>query len=126
MNPRQSILIVEDDNDLQHFLQDFFNEKGFVTGITHSGKQAIKLAKKSPPSLVILDLGLPDIHGELVCQQLKKNHPDVPVIILTANDDTESVVGTFGKGADDYINKPFNNDELWARAKAKLSLSEKE
>jgi DNA-binding response OmpR family regulator len=120
MKPSPHILIVEDDADLQTFLRGFFDEKGFATQVTHSGKEALSMAKKSPPSLVILDLGLPDMHGELVCQEMKKANPAVPIIILTANDDTQSVVGTFGKGADDYINKPFNNDELWARSSAKL------
>lgn len=121
MSQPQTILIVEDDVDLQNFLRDFFSQKGYDTIVTSSGKDAIRQAIKKPPALVILDLGLPDIHGELVCQQMKKAHPHVPVIILTANDDAQSVVGTFGKGADDYINKPFNNDELWARSSAKLN-----
>lgn len=123
MKTSHTLLIVEDDTDLQHFLREFFSKKGFEVHVTGLGKEAIKIAQQTPPSLIILDLGLPDMDGETVCLQLKNVDPSIPVIILSANDDTQSVVGTFGKGADDYINKPFNNDELWARVRAKLKVS---
>lgn len=123
MKTSHTLLIVEDDIDLQHFLREFFSKKGFEVHVTGLGKEAIKIAQQTLPSLIILDLGLPDMDGETVCLQLKKVDPSIPVIILSANDDTQSVVGTFGKGADDYINKPFNNDELWARVRAKLKVS---
>jgi DNA-binding response OmpR family regulator len=78
------------------------------------------MIKKSAPDIVILDLGLPDMTGESVCLEIRKNYPNLPVIILTAKDTVADVVAGLNLGADDYVTKPFVADELLARISARL------
>ena len=80
----------------------------------------MNLLNKQTPDLVILDLGLPKIAGESVLQEIKKTFSYLPVIILTARNNTQDVVNAFKLGADDYISKPFELEELVARVKVKL------
>lgn len=118
MNP--VIVVVEDDQDIREFLEEILQEQNFVVYTSEKGTQALKLVEKVQPNLVLLDLGLPDLNGEAVCSRIKKLFPTLPVIILTASEDTQDVVTSFDKGADDYVNKPFVNEELIARIKAHL------
>lgn len=114
------ILVVEDDQGLQNLLKEVLTEFGYATHIESDGSTALQYLKKEPPSLVILDLGLPTLGGETVCLEIRKKYPQLPVIILTARDTTSDVVRGFNLGADDYISKPFETDELIARIKARL------
>ncbi len=120
VNMSPVILVVEDDPDLQEFLRELLQQELFTVHTAAKGTTALQLVDKVQPNLVILDLGLPDLSGELVCANIKKNYPSMPVIILTASDNSRDVVSSFERGADDYINKPFKTDELLARIKAKL------
>lgn len=115
-----TILIVEDDEDIRKFLVETLRDLNYVTYQTDKGTHALEILEKIKPDLVILDLGLPDIDGESVCSKIKKMTPDLPVIILTASTDSSDLVNSFSKGADDYVKKPFNNEELIARIKAQL------
>lgn len=118
---KHSILLVEDDKDLQEVLRDFLLDYGFYVVTASDGVTALKEIKKLPPDLIILDLNLPIMGGETVCVEAKKMYPDVPIIILTAKDSTADVVrGLEDLGADDYIAKPFETEELLARIKARL------
>ncbi|MDZ4209905.1 MAG: response regulator transcription factor [Candidatus Curtissbacteria bacterium] len=114
------ILVVEDDKDLAEGLRELLLENGFLVEIASQGSQALKKVEASIPDLVILDLGLPDISGETVCQELKKYYPELPIIILTAKNTTADVVRGLNIGADDFMAKPFELDELLARIKARL------
>ena len=84
------------------------------------GVVALNIVEKTPPDLVLLDLGLPNMTGEAVCTQLKKHYPQIPVLILTARDSTSDIVSGLNIGADDYMTKPFDAEELLARIKARL------
>lgn len=116
----RNILAVEDDTDLREYLRELLADHGYAIQTASAGVEALNLIKKVEPDLVILDLGLPDIDGESVCSQLKKEHPELPVIILTAKDGASNVVRGLDLGADDYITKPFDGDVLLARIKARL------
>lgn len=116
----QNLLIVEDDTELISFLKEILSGNGYSITTTQEGSQALSLVKKIKPDLVLLDLGLPDVDGETISKQIKTEFPEIPVIILTAKDNTESVVRNLSLGADDYITKPFVTDELLARIKARL------
>lgn len=116
----RNLLVVEDDNDLREYLKELLSDHGYAVQVAPRGVEAIKIVKKTQPDLVVLDLGLPDIDGENVCSQLKKDHPDLPIIILTAKDGVPNIVKGLDLGADDYITKPFDGDELLARLKARL------
>lgn len=115
-----SILVVEDDNGLQKYLKELLLDNGYSVQTTSDGIAALNILKKTVPDLVILDLGLPNMSGETVCLEIRKNYPTLPVIILTAKDTISDIVQGLNLGADDYMTKPFVADELLARIKARL------
>lgn len=117
---QNNILVVEDNGDLQDFIRDLLIEHNFTVQSAANGVTALKYVEKSDPDLVVLDLGLPDISGETVCAEIRKKHPDLPIIILTAKGAVEDKVQGLNLGADDYMSKPFDGDELVARIKARL------
>lgn len=114
------VLVVEDDNDLRDYLKEVLLDNGYYVQVASNGAQALNLIKKYPPDLIVLDLGLPNMSGETVCSEVRKKHSDIIVIILTARDDTSDIVKGLNIGADDYMTKPFNTDELLARINARL------
>ncbi len=116
----QTILIIEDDHDLREFLVDLLLDNGFSVKTAEDGVEGLKQLKKSKPDLVLLDLNLPNIKGETVCTEIKKDFPEIPIIILTAKTTTPEIVYGLNLGADDYISKPFETDELLARIRARL------
>ncbi|HMK48601.1 MAG TPA: response regulator transcription factor [Thermodesulfovibrionales bacterium] len=113
------ILIVEDDAKISRIVKVYLEGAGYRVSTAESGRGAIELALKEMPSLVILDLMLPDMSGEQVCQEMKEIG-DFPVIMLTAKSSEEERVAGFGLGADDYVVKPFSPKELVARVRAVL------
>src|SRR3989344_3307980 len=115
-----NILVVEDDATIRECVKDILIDNNYIVEEAADGVSAIELLKKQPPDLVVLDLGLPNIAGESVLSEIKKTLPQVPVIILTAKNHTTDVVKGFQLGADDYISKPFEFEELLARIGAKL------
>lgn len=117
------LLIVEDDLGLQKYLKELLLDNGYSIQTASDGIAALNFIFKVPPDLVILDLGLPNMSGESVCEEIRKKHPDLPVIILTAKDNIAEIVQGLNLGADDYITKPFVADELLARIKARLRRS---
>ena len=118
------ILIVEDDLGLQEYVKELLLDNGYSAEVASDGISALNTLKKSQPDLVILDLGLPKIAGEAVIADIKKKYPDLPVVILTAKDESSDIVHGLNLGADDYITKPFVAEILLARIKARLRHSE--
>ncbi|MFZ5376826.1 MAG: response regulator transcription factor [Patescibacteria group bacterium] len=114
------VLVIEDDLTTRTYLERLLNDQGYVVRSTGKGAQALELLETFSPDLVLLDLQLPDIEGGSVCQQVKDLLPDVPVIMLTAKNSLHSKIEGFGLGADDYITKPFNSEELLVRIRARL------
>ncbi len=116
----QNILLVEDDKNIRDFVQQALIEAGFKVTSTPDGAQALNTIKEGNVDLVVLDLGIENISGETVCIEAKKAYPDLPIIILTAKNKAEDVVKGLGLGADDYVSKPFDFEELLARIKTRL------
>ena len=116
----KTILVVEDQEDLQTYLKEFLMENDYVVQVAGDGIAALAMIKKTKPDLVLLDLGLPNMSGESVCLEIRKNWPDLKVIILSARNDTQDIVKGLDLGADDYITKPFQLNELLARVRARL------
>ena len=114
------ILIVEDDKNISGYLEESLKEAGYRTKVTSDGAVALNYIKETPPDLILLDLGIESISGETVCTEVKKSFPDLPIIILTAKDSKKEIVHGLDLGADDYLPKPFDTDELLARIRARL------
>jgi len=113
------ILLVEDDTTIAKVVTAYLAEAGYRVSHHERGQEALEHAQKDRPALVLLDLSLPDIPGELVCQELKKLG-DIPVIMLTAKSSEEQRLIGFSLGADDYVVKPFSARELVFRVKNAL------
>lgn len=118
------ILIVEDEDDIRNFLKDYLVAEGFGVQAVSDGIEALNYLKNNDPDLVVLDLGLPKMSGESVVTDIRKKMPNLPVIILTARDSTSDVVKGLNLGADDYVTKPFEGEELLARIRARLRMNE--
>lgn len=112
------ILVIEDDSDISNMVCDLLEQNGYNTKPAYSGTEAL-MAFHNKIDLILLDLMLPGLSGELVLQEIRK-HSNIPVIGLSAKSDKESTINMLKSGADDYITKPFNNDELLARIEAQL------
>ncbi len=95
-------------------------DSGFNTRIVGDGPEAINVVNEQAPDLVLLDIGLPSMSGDVVCREIKKINPKLPIIMLTAQEGTSSVVNSFNQGADDYVTKPFVAEELLARIRSRL------
>jgi DNA-binding response OmpR family regulator len=113
------VLIVEDDDDIAQVLQRSLRLEGYETRIAADGEAALGAASDFVPDLVVLDLGLPKLDGMEVARRLRAAD-DVPILMLTARDALESRVEGLDAGADDYLVKPFERQELLARLRALL------
>ena len=119
---KEKILIVEDEKDILKMLDYNLKKEGFRTIDANDGKEALDLAKKEFPELILLDLMLPVMDGFDVCKELKRERKtaNIPIIMLTAKtQETDKIIG-LELGADDYVTKPFSPKELIARIKAVL------
>lgn len=115
-----TVLVIEDDEGIQTYLKEMLLDNGYNVLTASDGVSGLKIIKKSVPDLVLLDLGLPDMSGESVCGQIKKDFPDLQVIMLTARDTPHDMIQGLNLGADDYLTKPFVADVLLARIQARL------
>ena len=111
------ILLVDDDPNISHLVDLYLTKEGFEVSTAQRGDDALKAFKASPPNLMLLDVMLPGMDGWQVCREVRKVS-NIPVIMLTAKDETFDKVLGLELGADDYIVKPFEPKELVARIKA--------
>lgn len=118
-NKRDRVLVVDDDASLAEMLTIVLEGEGLATAVCRSGDQVMKVFTEFKPDVVLLDLMLPGLDGMKVCRQIREKSA-VPIIMLTAKTDTGDVVRGLEAGADDYITKPFKNQELVARVRARL------
>ncbi len=113
------VLVVEDDDAIAHVLQRSLRLEGYEVKIAGDGISALDMAQVFLPDLVILDLGLPRLDGIEVAKSLRRSD-DVPILVLTARDAVDARVEGLDSGADDYLVKPFDRQELLARLRALL------
>src|SRR5688500_2846292 len=117
--PRQTILVIDDEKDIQKLIQYNLEQEGYQLLFAKTGEEAFELARLKKPDLILLDLMLPGIDGLEVCRMLhgSKETRSIPIIMLTAkSSDTDQIVG-LELGASDYITKPFSVKVLQARVK---------
>jgi DNA-binding response OmpR family regulator len=113
------VLVVEDDDEIAQVLQRSLRLEGYEVRIALDGEQALAMHAEYVPDIVILDLGLPKVDGIEVARKVRGSD-DVPILMLTARDAVESRVEGLDSGADDYLVKPFERQELLARLRALL------
>ena len=114
-----TVLIVEDDTRIANWVKVYFERAGFVAEVAHDGESGLAQARDLAPDLIILDLMLPRLDGVELCRILRRES-DVPIIMLTAREaPAERIIG-LDSGADDYVVKPFDPQEVIARAEAVL------
>jgi DNA-binding response OmpR family regulator len=118
------VLLIEDDARIREIVERGLGSRGFVVTSAEDGKAGLDLARKLEVDVVLLDLMLPGLSGLEVLEGIRLAKPRLPVVALTALDDTRSKVAGLDAGADDYITKPFSLEELTARVRARLRSQE--
>ena len=116
----ETVLIIEDDAALSRGLKDNFAFQGYNVLLAADGEKGFSLAIDARPDLIVLDLMLPRMNGYEICRRLRREHLDVPVLMLTAKSEESDVVLGLELGADDYVKKPFSVREVLARAEVLL------
>ena len=118
----ETILLVDDERNIVDLARMYLEKDGFRVQSAADGAAALDMIGRAPPSLVVLDLMLPQVDGWEVCRRVRasQTHGDLPIIMLTARDDDVDKIVGLELGADDYLTKPFNPRELVARVKAIL------
>ncbi len=114
-----TVLIIEDDTRIANWVKVYFERAGFSPEVAHDGETGLALARDLAPDLIILDLMLPRLDGMELCRILRRES-DVPIIMLTAREAPTERISGLDSGADDYVVKPFDPDEVIARAQALL------
>jgi len=122
----QTVLIIEDDPTMLIGLKDNFEFKGYKVVTAADGEKGLKAALNARPDLIILDIMLPRINGYEICQLIREQKLDTPIIMLTAKGEESDIVLGLNLGADDYVTKPFSIKELLARAAAFLRRAKRE
>jgi len=119
----ERILIVEDEKSIARVLELELTYEGYETGVANTGAEGLIQFRENDWNLVLLDLMLPEIHGLDVLKRIRSSNPVIPVILLTAKSDVEDKVAGLDLGANDYVTKPFEIEELLARIRAMLRVA---
>lgn len=114
------IMIVDDDPNIRELVIALLQNNGFETCQAADGREALQKIINDNPDLAIIDIMMPNMDGFELCRHLRRYYEDMPVLMLTAKGELASKVRCFGLGADDYLTKPFEGDELVARVQALL------
>ncbi len=122
----KKILIVEDDQRIAENIKRGLEEKGYEATIAFDGRIGLKMALSIEFDLIMLDINLPEMNGYEVCKQIRLKNSQVPIIMLTALGETEDKIEGFEAGADDYLAKPFDFRELFARIQVFMKRSTNE
>ncbi|MDR2483756.1 MAG: response regulator transcription factor [Treponema sp.] len=119
MKEQERVLTVDDEPKILELVRSYLEINGFTALCAKNGREGMALFEQHPVSLILLDLMLPDVPGEEFCQKIRRTS-DVPIIMLTAKADEESIIRGLSIGADDYVCKPFSPRQLMARVQAAL------
>ncbi|OPF93595.1 response regulator transcription factor [Rhodopseudomonas palustris] len=114
------VLIIDDEPPIRKLLRMGLGSQGYEVIEASNGKLALQAMANTPPDLVVLDLGLPDLPGHELLRQIRARSESVPIVVLSSRGDEAGKVEALDLGADDYVTKPFGMDELLARLRAAL------
>src|SRR5512137_2233074 len=122
------ILVVEDDTDISNMLRIYFSSQGYDVVVTPRGGDALERCRQQLPHVIVLDIMLPDIDGYEVCSRMRTNlrTSHIPIIFLTQKDERSDKIAGLELGADDYITKPFDIEELKLRVTNAIARQERE
>ncbi|MBI4771182.1 MAG: response regulator [Chloroflexi bacterium] len=125
---KSRILVVEDDFDISNMLRIYFTGQGYEVTVAPRGGDALSLTRQNLPHLIVLDIMLPDMDGYTVCRELRTTTrtSHIPIIFLTQKDERSDKIAGLELGADDYITKPFDIEELKLRVQNAIARSERE
>jgi two-component system, OmpR family, alkaline phosphatase synthesis response regulator PhoP len=121
--PTPTILIADDEPSIVQLNRLYLTKEGYTVHAARDGQEALDLARRIKPDLIVLDLMMPRVDGWEVCRQLRRDGNPTPIIMLTAKDEDVDKIDGLEMGADDYVTKPFNPRELLARIKGILRRS---
>lgn len=116
------ILVVDDDEEILDLVRDTLENEDLLVSTAKTGDAALKMIEEEPPDLVVLDIMMPILNGDKVCQMVREKS-SVPIIMLSARGEMREKIKCLNLGADDYLTKPFGPEELMARIKALLRRS---
>ncbi len=116
----QKILVVEDNSDIHNLIKEILEKENYKIIDAYSGTEALMILEKEDVELILLDLMLPGINGEEIIKKIK----NIPIIVISAKISPEDKVNVLLNGANDYITKPFNSEELIARVKVQLRIND--
>jgi DNA-binding response OmpR family regulator len=119
MGDKQTVLVVDDEPKILELVRSYLEINGYAVFCAKNGREGMDFFEKTPVSLILLDLMLPDLSGEEFCEKVRRVS-DIPIIMITAKVDEESVIRGLNIGADDYVCKPFSPRQLMARVRAAL------
>ncbi|MEK7218976.1 MAG: response regulator transcription factor, partial [Patescibacteria group bacterium] len=114
------ILLIEDQKKLAGNIRQFLELEHYAVTVAHDGREGFEKAMTQEPDLLILDINLPGMDGYVICAMLRQNKKAMPILMLTARGKQQEVVHGLNIGADDYLVKPFDLEELLARVRALL------
>ena len=120
MNSTNSVWILDDDRSIRWVLEKSLSKSGLVTTSFDNGDDLLRRLAKESPDAIISDIRMPGINGLELLSTIQQQHPDLPVIIMTAHSDLESAVASYSRGAFEYLPKPFDIDEAVAMTKRAL------
>lgn len=118
----KKILVVEDDSTIHNFIKEFLEKENYVVRNAYSGKEALDILNTERIDLILLDLMLPEVSGEEIVKEIRTN---IPIIVISAKTSYDSKVNVLLDGANDYITKPFDKNELLARTQVQLRKNSK-
>lgn len=123
-----SILVVEDDFDISNMLKIYFSGQGYAVEVANKGNDALDATRKQLPNLIVLDINLPDIDGYEVCRRLRTTTrtSHIPIIFLTQKDERSDKIIGLELGADDYVTKPFDIEELKLRIQNAIGAADRQ
>ena len=123
MNTKANIIIIEDEKNICNFIETVLSPQGYQVTCANTGTDGLKLIESLKPDVVLLDLGLPDMDGLELIQEVRSTSA-LPIIVISARTQEKSKVAALDQGADDYLTKPFGTSELMARIRTALRHSQ--